>query len=56
MNSYAELAKHPKVKSVSFPGGGIGVVVLKPGFTSGGETQITAGFFQSAKRFVELAK
>ena len=55
MTNYAELEKNAKVKSVSFVGGGCAVVTLKTGFHNNGDTQVTAGFFSSAKKFVEGA-
>lgn len=55
MANYNELKNDHRVSSVRFPGAGIGVVTLQPGFLSNGKSQITAGFFRSAKAFVEAA-
>lgn len=55
VTNYNELKQDHRVLSVRFTGGGIAVVTLQPGFLSGGEPQITAAFFHSAKSFVEAA-
>lgn len=55
MTNYAELTKDSRVASVDYPGAGIGVVKLKAGLTSNGQTSCTAWCFRVAKEFVEAA-